>query len=200
MARRKDHTRKELNQMAINAALEIIEKEGLTELSTRKVAQKIGYSVGTLYNLFDNYEDLILQTNIVILKELYHYLDDNMDDEIGVEAIKKLAYSYIDYSFQFQNKYNSLFDYQRPPDSEMPTWYLEKVNRILDLPGKYLLVLLGGDDKMAMKASRIIWGSVHGMCTLARTHRLGGDNPEILKAMADSLIENYLTGLNVNQT
>jgi len=50
MGRRNDHTRKDIKEMAISASLELIEERGFSGLSTRKVASKIGYSVGTLYN------------------------------------------------------------------------------------------------------------------------------------------------------
>jgi len=91
--------------------------------------------------------------------------------------------------------WNALFEYQRPPESEVPDWYLEKVNKLLTLPEKYLVGMFGGDEETARKVSRILWGGVHGICSLGRTHRLGGDGAEVLKAMAYSLIENYLKGI-----
>jgi len=195
MGRRNDHTRKDIKQMAIDAGLEIIEQNGFLGLSTRKVASKIGYSVGTLYNVFENLDDLIFHINALTLKELYYYVEENLNSQQGVEAIKKIGASYIEYSTESSNKWSALFEYQRPPESEVPDWYLEKVNKLLTLPEKYLVGMFGGDEEVARKVSRILWGGVHGICSLGRTHRLGGDNPEVLKAMAYSLIENYLKGM-----
>jgi len=95
MGRRNDHTRKDIKEMAISAGLELIEEKGFSGLSTRKVASKIGYSVGTLYNVFENLDDLVFHINAIILKELYYYVEDKLDDEEGVEAIKKIGASYI---------------------------------------------------------------------------------------------------------
>lgn len=195
MGRRNDHTRKDIKQMAIDAGLEIIEQNGFLGLSTRKVASKIGYSVGTLYNVFENLDDLIFHINALTLKELYYYVEENLNSEQGVEAIKKIGGGYIDYSIESSNKWSALFEYQRLPESEVPDWYLEKVNKLLTLPEKYLVRMFGGDEETAKKVSRILWGGVHGICSLGRTHRLGGDDGELLKAMAYSLIENYLKGI-----
>ena len=198
MGRRNDHKRKDIKQMAISAGLELIEENGFSGLSTRKVASKIGYSVGTLYNVFENLDDLIFHINALTLKELYFYVEENLNSQQGVEAIKQIGGGYIDYSIESSNKWSALFEYQRPPESEVPDWYLEKVNKLLTLPEQYLIPMFGGDEETAKKVSRILWGGVHGICSLGRTHRLGGDDAELLKAMAYSLIENYLKGITQN--
>ena len=60
MARRSDHTREELTELAIDAALALIEADGFAQFSARQVAAKIGYTVGTLYNVFGSYDSLLL--------------------------------------------------------------------------------------------------------------------------------------------
>ena len=54
MARRNDHTRDELKEMAISAGQSIIIHEGFNKFSARKVARNIGYTVGTIYNIVGN--------------------------------------------------------------------------------------------------------------------------------------------------
>ena len=61
MARRKDHSHDQLHKMALDATREIAEKEGLSGITARRIAKQIGYSPGTLYNVFENLEDLIIQ-------------------------------------------------------------------------------------------------------------------------------------------
>ncbi len=200
MGRRNDHARKDIKQMAISAGLEIIEEKGFSGLSTRKVASRIGYSVGTLYNVFENFDDLVFHINAITLKDLYNYVEENLNSEQGAEAIKKIGASYIDYSIESSNKWNTLFEYKRPPESQVPDWYLNKINRLMTIPEQYLMPMFSGDAGTAKKESRILWGGVHGICSLGVTHRLGGDNVEVLKAMAYSLIENYLMGITQSRT
>ena len=69
MARRNDHSREQIQQMAIAAAISILNEEGLANLSTRKVASEIGYTVGTLYLVFRNLNELLLHVNAATLDE-----------------------------------------------------------------------------------------------------------------------------------
>ena len=71
MARRADHTREELHRMALDAAREIVDAEGLRGIKARKIMDKIGYTVGTLYQLFDDLDDLIVHMNTETLDALY---------------------------------------------------------------------------------------------------------------------------------
>ena len=57
MARRSDHSREELYELALEKAGEIAEKEGLRGLTARGVAREIGYTIGTLYNIFEDLDD-----------------------------------------------------------------------------------------------------------------------------------------------
>ena len=54
MGRRNEHSRDEIKEMAIEAGKKIIVEEGFSNLGARKIARAIGYTVGTLYNVFDN--------------------------------------------------------------------------------------------------------------------------------------------------
>ena len=74
MARRNDHSREELYQLALGAARDIAEAEGLRGLTARRIAAEIGYSVGTLYNVFVNLDDLIIHLNGSTLDQLYKAL------------------------------------------------------------------------------------------------------------------------------
>ena len=47
MARRSDHSREELYDLALSAAREIAEAEGLRGLTARRIAEKIGYTPGS---------------------------------------------------------------------------------------------------------------------------------------------------------
>ena len=60
MARRSDHSREELYALILDSARSIVEEDGFSGLTARRVASSIGYAPGTIYNLFSNLDDLIL--------------------------------------------------------------------------------------------------------------------------------------------
>lgn len=70
MGRRNEHTREELREIALQAAEQLVAEHGLAGLSTRKVVGRIGYTVGSLYMVFRNLDDLIAQMNERTLETL----------------------------------------------------------------------------------------------------------------------------------
>ncbi len=50
-----------------------------------------------------------------------------------------------------------------------------------------------GQDVERLHSARVLWSSLHGMCSVASAGRL--DETESLTAMADSLATNYVAGL-----
>ncbi len=78
MGRRNEHSRKQIKEMAIEAGKKIIVEEGFSNLGARKVARAIGYTVGTLYNVFDNYLDIVLNINAETLDDIKNHLQKSI--------------------------------------------------------------------------------------------------------------------------
>ncbi|MBT7646949.1 MAG: helix-turn-helix transcriptional regulator, partial [Rhodospirillaceae bacterium] len=70
MARRSDHTRDQLHQMMLDAARHVAATDGPEAITARRIAGDIGYSPGTIYQLFDNLDALIVALKSVILAEI----------------------------------------------------------------------------------------------------------------------------------
>jgi len=199
MGRRNEHSREQIKQMAIEAGKKIIVEEGFSKLGARKIARAIGYTVGTLYNVFDNYLDIVLNINIGTLDDIKNHLEKSLvPGQEGVKAITTIGLTYVEYARENTNLWSALYDFQHPENTDMPEWYVEKVNSVFSLPVKALIPLFQGDMERAKNEARIIWGGVHGICLLGLTHRLSHDSEEILKTKVRSLIENYMRGLELN--
>ena len=200
MARRSDHSREEIKEMALNAALAILEKEGARGLTARKVAAAIGYTVGTLYLVFKNQQEMVLHLNALTLDDLNEWLELSSDRCLSDEprdCLQNLAEAYIDYAAEKSARWNLLFDTVAEEGSEMPDWYLQRLGRLFGRVERMLSPLSAQHDALEIeRAARVLWASVHGICTLKIRHRLDLAGGQTTGEMAQMLIENFLRGFS----
>ena len=194
MARRNDHTREQLKEMALAAAAGILDRDGYGALSTRKVAAKIGYTVGSLYFIFRNLDDLILQLNARTLEEMHEAMRTaTADCAAPRDCIATMAYTYIRFATENHARWSLLFEHRT--DEQLPPWYQERIVRIF-ASVEQVLRRIGGrhGDKDTQLAARALWSGIHGVCVLGLMDKLDTAGAGFIKPVADSLVENYLTG------
>ena len=197
MARRSDHSREELHQLALQAAESIVSAQGYKALSARKVATKIGYTVGTLYQMFTNLEALSLEINGRTLDELHIWLSQQIQGEArGKNTLHILASAYIDFAMQHLHRWNMLFEYVADEKNEQPEWYLLKISRMFQLIEENLPAIDQSKTNYTdEQLSRVLWASVHGICLLKIRQGLELSGGLSTKEMTDILIDNFLNGL-----
>jgi AcrR family transcriptional regulator len=199
MARRSDHNRDELRRMALSAATKIMSKHGLRGLSTRRIAARMGYSPGTLYQLFEHLDELILHVNAATLDGLTEACKD-VDFSAGPEAaLKDLANRYIAYVGRNAELWNCVFEHRLPIGHESPPWFGERTQRLLGLGAAAIAPLFGPDEeKLKQHEARVLWASLYGIAALASAKKL--TNHESPQEMVQSLISNFVAGLRVRRT
>ncbi|MGB0694624.1 MAG: TetR/AcrR family transcriptional regulator [Rhodospirillaceae bacterium] len=195
MARRSDHTREEQKAMAIAAGQKIIAEEGLGSFSARKVAKDIGYTVGTIYNVFGTHDELIFCINAATLDDLGQFIAERLDRTLaGPAMIKQLASLYLHFAQTHHHRWSALFEHVLPPEQPLPDWYAQKITGLFAVVEQPLGPFAGSPLK-AEQTARIIWASVHGICALGLTGKLDVTGADSLQMLLDDLIDNYLTGL-----
>jgi AcrR family transcriptional regulator len=200
MARRSDHSREELRELALAAAEKIVEEQGYEGLSARKVAAQIGYTVGTLYLVFENIDDLILQINARTLDRLHVRMTQPHANSIDPrDYLVQLGQAYIRFADEDPHRWAMVFEHRLAEDRSLPAWYQEKVARMFAMVEQGLQPLAGRhsqDD--VLQASRALWGGVHGICILALSDNLGVAGVDSVQQLTESLIRNYLKGFTSN--
>lgn len=200
MARRSDHTRDELKIIAIAAGQKTIAEEGFSKFSIRKVAREMGYTVGTLYNVFKDYDDIILHINAATLDDMRDYILDGIkniqDNHQSTETMKKLAELYINFAYQNYNSWNALFEFNLPQDVPLPDWYARKIKELSLIIETPLLPLLEGNQLEAERTAKMLWAAIHGVCQLGLTGKLDMSGVEFVQNLADTLIEHFMRGMN----
>lgn len=197
MGRRSDHSRDELRAMALAAAQKIAEDEGLRGLSARRITRDIGYTTGTFYSLFENFDDLVLHLNGTTLDSLYDACAAVVLNEEPEVALHQLADCYIGFTRAHAKRWNILFEHRLPDGEVQPDWYKEKILRLLALIETALAPLFPpGQEAERLHAARVLWSSLHGICSLEVVDKLV--STETVESLAYSLIENFLAGLRSN--
>ena len=199
MARRSDHNRDELHRLALAAATKIMAKQGLRGLSTRRVAARMGYSPGTLYQLFEDLDDLILQVNAATLDGLMEACKD-VDFSAGPEAaLQDLANRYIAYVSRNAELWNCVFEHRLPVGREAPPWFGERTQTLLGFGEKAIAPHFGPqEEKLRQHEARVLWASLYGIAALATAKKL--PNNESPQEMVRSLIRNFIAGLRSPRT
>jgi len=196
MARRSDHSRDELREMTLTAAEQIVVEQGYEGLSARKVAAAIGYTVGTLYLVFENLDDLILHINARTLDRLHARMTElqaNAGD--ASDYLLQLGETYIAFADEDPHRWAMVFEHRFSENRSVPEWYQEKIARMFAMVEEGLEPLAKDHTRQEItQAARALWGGVHGICILALTDNLGVVGVESVQGLTQSLISNYLKG------
>ncbi len=196
MARRSDHSREEIRDMALAAAERIFVEEGLEGLSARKIAGRIGYTVGTLYLVFENLDELILHVNARTLDNLYSALREASTESIASPEARVLALAraYIGFASRYPRQWSALYEHRLPEGVELPEWYREKVAHSFALVEETIRPLVKGPKNVGPVA-RALWAGVHGICLLGLTDKLDIVGESSVPVLVETLVANFLKGL-----
>lgn len=201
MGRRGDHTYKQLTDMIIKAAYNLMEKEGYNKISTRKIASEIGYTVGTLYNIFENLDDIFVHVNSLTLDKLHNALIQALkkaeNSNPKIQPIKVLADTYIKFSQENFHLWCALFEYKLPNDQVIPKWYIEKINNLHRFVTE---TIMSFDSRITSESIKevvmVIWSAIHGICALSIKGKLDRAGSQSAQVLIDNFLNNYLRGLS----
>lgn len=172
MARRSDHAPEELKRLALTAARSIASEEGLRGLTVRRVADSIGYAPGTLYNLFANLDDLIVQINGATLDALAIVLLEAAGGELPARP-DRLVEAYFDFVESHPRLWSMLFEHRLPEGVDLPDWYRPKLAALIALVADALGPLMPDKTDDARAAATVtMWAGLHGISTLAVSSKL----------------------------
>lgn len=201
MGRRSIHTAEELRELILTSTTELIESEGLAGLSAREIARRIGYSPGTLYNVFDNLDDLVLTIEGRLLDRLAQSLRAVPETECPKDRLKNIAMAYLSFTHENPKLWNLLFEHHMQTGAEIPSWYQEKLESLLAEVERELgrLIPAASTDQV-QRAARVLWAGVHGITSLSTTDKLSIVTTDAAAPLVRDLIDHYLNGLSDQQT
>ncbi len=196
MGRRGEHSKAEIECMALEAAEAIIESEGYGGLSARKVAAAIGYTVGSLYFVFRNLDELIVRINGRTLDQLYAHLIETLSDcRFPQQCIYAMGATYLGFAARHPHRWRMIFEHQPRDNSVSLEIHKEKIERLYELMELQLKALVSRPDEEITEAARSLWSSLHGIAfmTISRIPPVEGES--WANKLAKHLIRHYIAGL-----
>ncbi len=166
----------QIKEKILNAALDIIIREGYENLSMRNIARRIGMTAANLYNYFSSKDELYL----TLLRNAFQKLNNSLrymvrDVNDPLQKLMRIGEAYINFAIKNKNYYEIMLMTSAPRYSDFIGTEMERLayeskktgievfNFILDIlteafpevgPGKARLILLE------------LWSNLHGIVSL----------------------------------
>jgi AcrR family transcriptional regulator len=167
MGRRSDHSRAELEQLILQEGHRQMAEAGFARFSARQVAKRVGYSIGTLYNVFGSHDRLVLAINTQTFGLWASHLQLKLD-EAGPDRIRALVEGYFSFASEHRNLWMAIYDHRLPPGSEMPEEFQAKRGVLTDIVISEVAKSLPESSRAeAPGLARSLIATVHGHCTFA---------------------------------
>ena len=169
MGRRSDHSRAELEALILAEGHALMAEVGYARFSAREVAKRVGYSIGTIYNVFGSHNRLVMainsQTFTLWAAAMRARLDADPADRIAV-----LVESYFSFAEANPNLWMAIYDHRMSPDEEFPETYRAQraaLTGLVEAEIRRVIPVERGEN--AQPLARSLVATVHGHCAFALT-------------------------------
>ena len=121
-----------LREHLIDAAERTIAEKGLAALKARDLALEVGCAVGTIYNVFEHLDELVLCVGSRTLAMLEAALravpspSRHGSADEAVAAMVRLALAYLDFAANHTVRWRALFEHRMNEARPLPEWFVEQ--------------------------------------------------------------------------
>ena len=156
----------ERRQQILDAARTLAEADGWAAVTSRRLADVIGYTQPVLYTHFAGGKTEIMRTVALAgFTELAAAMRTAVGRKTGVRAVSAVAGAYLDFAAAHPSLYEAMF--QLPIDARFAQ---EDAETELRSAFDALAAVLGdGHDETA---TEVLWSALHGMSLLERAGRM----------------------------
>lgn len=195
-----------VRETLIKTTLKLMDTGGLETVKARKVAELSGVSVGTIYNLFGNFDGLIIAANEEIYRDL---------ERIGLEGATRieravaekglvtprdrtlyrlcaLADTYVGFVAANANRWNALLAFNRTRGLSGSDDTVRHLGDLMDIIGRLLGEAPVWREKSERRlAARALWSAVHGIVIT----NFFGEEQDSARARTTQLLNILLTAI-----
>src|SRR5262249_26405776 len=167
---RKEREREEMRRKILDAARELFESEGYERVTMRRIADAIEYSPTTIYNHFEDKDDLVQALCQEDFARLFAILQEQPPPADPVDSIRQLGLGYARFGISLPNHYPSMF--MPPAKFENPEGHVSPGEKAFELLRQAVQAAIDGgyfrpaDVDMV---AQVLWSSMHGAVALLIT-------------------------------
>ncbi len=174
MGRRAQHSREQLQMMALYAARKLVREEGEAALTMRNIARHIGYTPGMLYHLFPDQDALVA----LLAEDVMYKLLEAMEKAVAAstyadEALLKMGQAYLSMAQEDDAMWRLIWNYPYKRVDVRSENYHHIIHQLLLLAAQTLRMLHAESSENHVQLLAKAWLSgLQGVSMLAVTQRL----------------------------
>jgi AcrR family transcriptional regulator len=197
MPRRLPHDHDEMRARAVAFARRLVASEGAAALTARRIAGELDCSVGSLYNLFVDLDDVVLHVAAAVIADLERALFAEALPDDSVAALVELALRYVRFARVEGRPWALIFEHEPGHDRPTPAWHLAAIDRLLGGVRAVAASAFGEGVEPADLARRVevLWAAVHGVAALSQKDKLGfvtaRDAEDLARACVHALVAGF---------
>ena len=164
---RRERDKQEMRRQVLDAAMGLFVEEGYDKVSIRRIANKIGYSPGTIYLYFKDKDDIFFHLHEEGFARLIERQREVFDEPDPAARLRKMGRAYIRFALENPEYYELMFIIRGPFRHVQAEWTCG-VDSLDCLRQTIQACVDSGqmkdvDPEMATFA---MWSSVHGLASL----------------------------------
>lgn len=167
MGRRSDHNRDELEELILAAGAALVGEAGLAGFSAREVARRVGYSIGTLHNVFGSTDRLIAAINTRSFVGWTAELRAALDAAGDGDRIAVLVDAYFAFARAQPHLWTAIYDHRLSPADLSDTDQAARGALTEIVVAEVARALGRPADQQVSTLARSLIATVHGHCAFA---------------------------------
>ncbi|NGX47809.1 MAG: hypothetical protein K1000chlam3_01194 [Chlamydiae bacterium] len=181
-------TTKDLKQTILDHSYKTMTKEGVLAIRMRDLAKSCKCAVGTIYNVFETFDDIHYHLNLHTFKRLFNRLYTTLKKaalaKIAIEEIlPRIGWEYIAFAKEETNSWKALFEYA--PEGEQPSWYRKEIDRNLQLAEEFLQKNFQISKEKANQLMSYFWFAIHGVSAIVLNKKATNHSDEFVESYVD---------------
>lgn len=168
--------------------------ENGTGLRIRDLAKGCGCSIGTVYNVFEGMDEIVLRLNVRSLEILYGGILKALEAEDELKSgVRAMGSAYMKFAKEHPHRWKMLFENESVEGA--PQWYLDEVNaKLREIEGELVRRFYLKVDE-AMKLVGFFWAAIHGITSILLNKKTRVVEGIIKEEDLDAYVDHCLMGM-----